>query len=99
MTMTNMCRQHMARTMPDKAQRSDKTWNQLTQLTCRALALHKCKWGLMAWKEENGVLKMIDKMEEQILLEDGLGGHATILLQPLGKPNNGLGYQICLDRN
>ena len=48
---------------------------------------------------QRGELKMLQTMEETILMVDGKGAYETMEFKSPDQPNEGLGHWICLDDN
>ena len=80
----------------ERLHKSVEVWNKLIQLSGGALALHKTHWRLLAWRLEQGELKLINTTEEVITMEDVKGAYAVIDFIAPNEPNEGLGYYMYL---
>ena len=78
----------------EKVWHSSKIWNCLIQLIGRTLELHKATWRMLAHKVIDGKLKIIATPDEEMVMEDGLGGYVVIEFGSPDQPNDGLGYHI-----
>ena len=82
-----------------RLQHSGQTWNNLANICGGLIAHHKCLWQLLTWETLNGHLQPVQNHAERLLLSDGKGASTNICYQPPGKPNVGLGFNLCPDGN
>ena len=76
-------------------QTSAQRWSNLCNLTGGCLALHKYEWRLIAWEWHNNDWRLLQTVDDELVLEDGNGAYAIIKFCGPDEPNKGLDFHIC----
>ena len=80
-------------------QHSAQTWSTLVNICGGLVALHKCNWQLIAWRDLGGVPTLVETPSLDLFMHDGKGARARVDYLPPDKPNVGLGYLLCPNGN
>ena len=54
--------------------------------------MHKTYWRILAWRLQWGELKLVDAVDDIILMNNGRGAFMVIDFKPPDQPNEGLEY-------